>query len=99
MAPTNLRRQPLQEPVHELAPAPEGVAARPAPLGASRERALKGMAVEVCRRRQENPAGKPSIAGFRLHFRLDAENSTVRANSDPYVACPAVAQKRKRRVQ
>ena len=89
----HLRRQPFQEPVHEATPAPEGVGAESAPLGASRQRTLKRVAVKVCRSREENaPGNEASVPGMWLRAPLHVANPPVRVDRDPDVARPAVAE-------
>ena len=63
--------QHVEEAVHQLAPGPEAVLARAAPLGHPGHRPLEGVAVQVRHRRQQRAAGEPLRRRAAAAPRLD----------------------------
>ncbi len=85
-----LGRQPVQEAVHQLAPGPEAVAPRRAPLGHPGHGALEGVAVQVAERRQQRvDAG---IAGGGVGAGVDRGDGPAIAEAQPDILRPARGQ-------
>ena len=82
-----VRTDSLEKPVHQLSPRPEAVARIRAPaLGQTGHGALKGVAVQVDGRGEEDPDAAPS----RGSARIDPGNAAVRADLHLHVATPPV---------
>ncbi len=86
-----LGRQPVEKAEHELPPRPERIARiGAASFGQPRHGALKGVAVQVGGRRQQDRVTL-SLGGYvARHFR----NAPLAVNFDPHVTRPAIRQKR-----
>ena len=61
-----LRRQPVEEAIHDFAPGPEIVAFRSARFGQSRHAALKGVAVDIAKARDRDSV--TLVAGLGLQY-------------------------------
>ncbi|MCW0461962.1 hypothetical protein NB717_003030 [Xanthomonas sacchari] len=85
--------QPLQEAVHQLAPAPEAVAAAPADLGEPGHAALEGVAVQIAQPGHHDV--QALIAKGCGHVALHRGDAAA-AHADAHVARPALRQQRVR---
>src|SRR5690606_37956034 len=85
------RVQPVQEAVHQLAPAPEAVATGSAHFGQAGHRPLEGMAVQVAQPRHYRPQGV--IAVLPRGSSDDRGDPPLHA-LDAHIACPAFGQQR-----
>ena len=82
--------QLVEKPVHQAPPAPEAVARIGAPgFGQARHGPLKGMAVQVERRRQQ----QRGPVGRLARGRADLFDSTIRANRHLEIGLPAARRK------
>ena len=79
--------EPLEKPVHQRSPGPEAVARiGTPPFGEAGHRALKGVAVQIDGRGEENP----DATSPRGRSRLYGGDTSVPANLHPHVAPPSV---------
>ena len=91
-----VRPDPFEKPVHEPAPGPEAVARiGPSLLGQAGHGALKGVAVQIRRRGQEDS----DAASLRGRFGLDCGDAAVAGDLHPHAAPPSLARQRLLRPQ
>ncbi len=83
-----LGRQPVEEAVHDLAPAPEIVVGTAATLRKSSHAALEAVAVDVAEAGQAG--AMPFVGAIRCNARFDRSDPPVR-DTQPHALFPAVA--------